>query len=584
MPNDLLAIKKIFPDSSIAYKFNHYVKDLKRNVLPNTPIIEPGIKDFFKFGNETINPELKFIALGSEALINGVTENHKVAAQQKFLSKKNDYKNFEASWYVKFEETDSTSPTPWVIYGRSTGRRDHKKPCLGSSYRAYLRPDGMVRLCKESYFGNKAFASDWKPAIPALTVDQIVGMKFICFNMNEDTAVRLELWLDELNNNNWHLFDSFTDTGSNLGSGASKCQCTNDKQPIVWGGPVVGMGLDTINPTLESNTHFTFTKATVREINAGGIFAEARAGDASAIVIGGNAFASTHGDIPGSDTGGGLNDGAGGIADDTDTGTGEVNTQESAFTIQQSTGSVFPSGLPFSFPTATASTTSNPVGSPTTGTDITATTGTNQAPEKPLVTVYKDLGLLYNIVLDSESACDVGSPFQLDYRQIYSVGGQDEKEIKLFNNTGGVVRIGAKAHSSASVLVGQTLRKVVVPLRRFGFPSTGHIGMEIRDRLGNLMTTFTTQLDPAVVLTGPFSGSGTYEFKHDNNKHKFQAGDMLLLTYHNAVDANANNCIIIKDTEKDEIDGFDTIHVRQEFQGSIYRVDQSTDFVAGVFI
>jgi hypothetical protein len=439
-------------------------------------------------------------------------------------------------------------------------------------------------LCKETYFGNCSFASDWKQAISALTEDQIIGMKFTCFNINEDQAVKLELWLDEFSKNDWKLVDSFTDTGNNWGNGATKCGCTNDQQPITWGAPIVGFTTESMMPMNEierpTNTKFSFTKATVREINPGGTFAEANAGDATAIAGGGNAFASAGGVT--ADTGGGLGDGGGGAADDTETGTGENNANEPIFTIQPS-GGAFPSGFPFPFPPAAGAggSTSATIGSPSSGTDISPTEGSNQAPEKPLVTVYADLGLLYNIVLDSESPCDVGSPFKIDYRQVYNTSGAEEKEIKMFNSGGGVIRAGAKAHSSASILVNKIIRKVAVPLRRFGNPTTGFLGMEIRDKNGNLMHTFDTTIDPAIIPIGGFSG---YEFVSDGNKHRFQPGDMLLLTYANATDSNGSNCIILKSTEKDEIDGFDTIEVIQQYQGSLYKVDQAKDFIATIFV
>lgn len=582
MPNDLFAIKKIYPDSKIAYKFFHYTKGLKRNVEPTIPVIETSIPEFFEFSDFTVAPELKVIARGSEYFANGGTnENYKIAIQQKFMSAISDYKNFEAYWYLKFfEGTD-----PFCIYGRATGRRDFKKPCLGMSYRAYLKPGGQVRLCKETFFGNKAFASDWKQVIASLTEDQICGMKFIVYNINNDTAVKLELWIDEFAKNDWKLVDSFTDMGNNWGTGATKCGAVTEMQPITWGGPVVSFCTEGSSP---SSTKYSFTKATVREINPGGAFAEARAGSAVATAEAGGGTANAFADAGGNqgqeaDTGGGLDDGAGGIADDDTTGTGENNEDEPIFTIQPE-GSAFPSGFPFPFPPSvgTGGSTSAPVGSPSTGTDITPTEGSNQTPEKPLVTVYSDLGLLYNIVLDSESPCDVGSPFKIDYRQVYSVSGTDTVEIKMYNGPGGVVRAGAKAHSSASVLCNKIFRKVTVPLRKFGNPTSGYVGLEIRDRLGNLMHTFATTIDPAIISTGPFGP--TYEFVDDANKHRFQPGDMLLLTYHNAVDANLSNCIILKGSEKDEIDGFDTIEVRHEYQGSIYKVDQDRDWAATLFV
>jgi hypothetical protein len=580
MPNDLLALKKIYPDSKIASKYFHYVEKMLKNVEYRVPIINDALPPgWFRFSDDTEeNDELRVIASGSEYFSNGNIANLGIAKRHKFMATRNDFKNVEATWYLKYENgTD-----PWCIFTRSTGRRTHKHPCLGCSYRAYFNPNGQVRLAKESYFGNIDFASDWKQAISGLANNQTVGMKFICFNLEDDTAVRLELWLDELNLNDWKLVDSFTDIGNNWGSGARMCGCDSDLEPITWGGPIVGFRCEGSSP---SNTNFTFTNMTVREINAGGQFAEARAGDVVAIAGGGKALASTSGNIPNANTGGGIGDGATAIANDTvaQTGTGANNFTNPIFTVNQS-GSSTTTGLPFpvaSFP-GTGGTTSAPISSPSSGSQQIPTTGSSQAPERPLVTVYKDLGLMYNIVLDHESACDVGSPFAIDYRQIYSASGVDTQEIKMFAKSGGIVRAGLKARSTISIIVGKTIRKVVVALRKFGNPTTGFMGMEIRDKNGNLAHTFPTTIDPATISTGAFGP--TFTFTSDGNTHVCQTGDMLLLTYTNGSDVDANNCIILKSTDKDEIDGFDSCLVTQAYNATTYSTDQEKDFISAIFI
>jgi hypothetical protein len=580
MPSDLLNIKKIYPDSKIAFKFYHYVENIIKNTEHMVPIVNtPNLADWFQFAeDESEMDELKVIAVGSEYFSKGTTENLNMVRQRKFMGSRNDYKNVEATWYLKY----TSGTDPWCIYARSSARRTSKKPCVGSCYCGYLSPSGQVRLAKEIYFGNKTFASDWKQAITGLVQDQIVGMKFICYNIENDTAVCVELWIDELNTNDWKLEDTFTDMGNNWGQGAGKCGCSNDREAITWGGPVVGFMCEGSSP---SNTNYSFSKLTVREINPGGQFTEAKAGHATAVAGGGKAFASTSGQSLGADTGGGVGDGLRGTAAPTDTeiGTGDNNRTDPNFTVRYDGSTT--TGQPFPFPAVpgTSGTSSAPISSPSTATSEVPTTGSNQAPEKPLVTLYKDLGVMYNIVLDSSSACDAGNPFVIDYRQIYQASGVDTQEIKMYAKTGGTIRAGIKARSSIAIMVNKIIRKVTVSLRKFGNPTTGTLGMEIRDINGNLEYTFPTTIDPATVATGGFGP--TYTFTADANNHKCQTGDMLLLTYANAgADADSNNCIILKSTDKDEIDGFDSSLITQTFGSTTYTTDQEKDFIATIFI
>jgi hypothetical protein len=580
MPNDLFNVKKIYPDAQMGFKFFHYTKGAIKNIMHATDIQETSVPGWFEFMNDAM-AELKVVALGSESFASGNTVNHEIAKQQKFLSTINDFKNIEASWYLKFE----SGTDPWCVCARMGARESYRKPCLAAGYRAYLRPDGAVRLAKDAYFGARTYfpENNWLNVIPALTADQIIGMKFICFNMDDDESVRLEIWLDELNNNNWKEMLSFTDTPGNWGGGGNRCGCVNDKQPIVWGGPTVAFAAEGNSP---ANTRYAFANATVREINAGGSFAEARAGTTVAIAGGGQALNSIHGQIPGSDSGGGVGDGGGGAGDDHSTGTGGSNVHEPVFTVQP-TGSTSTTGLPFPFPpqSGTGGTTSSPIGSPSTGTNATPTAGTNQRPERPLVTLFKDLGLMYNIVLDHSSPCDVGNPFVIDYRQIYQAGGVDTQEIKLYLGTGGFVATGAKAHSSISALVNRIVRKVTVSLRKFGNPTTGNVGCQIRDKNGLTMHTFPTTIDPATIPTGAFGP--TYTFTSDANTYPMTTGDMVLIVYNDTAgttNTNANNCIIMKSTDKDETDGFDTVQVSQYFASLAYIVDQDKDMVGTIFI
>ena len=71
-----------------------------------------------------------------------------------------------------------------------------------------------------------------------------IGIKAVFYNL-PNGKVRLEQWIDENSNNNWHRVLKFTDNG-NWGGGQPNCGGT-DHTIITWGGPIAIFRWDNIN-------------------------------------------------------------------------------------------------------------------------------------------------------------------------------------------------------------------------------------------------------------------------------------------------------------------------------------------------
>ena len=91
-----------------------------------------------------------------------------------------------------------------------------------------------------------------------------IGMKYILANINNDSNVRLRMYIDSISNGNpvnggeWQLVGDITDNGTNWqGADISGCSYTNNFMPIISGGNVI---LRTDNDTAQ------YKMVSVREI------------------------------------------------------------------------------------------------------------------------------------------------------------------------------------------------------------------------------------------------------------------------------------------------------------------------------
>jgi hypothetical protein len=172
--------------------------------------------------------------------------DHGVIASRGYMQSPNDWKNVEMTGQVKFNSGDNSENWAWYARGgRHTGS-GYPDGCEGSSLKGDLRyTDGTVRWAKEQWHVSYVFNS-WKNS-PASADGKFVGFKAMMYNtiVNGETAVKLELWVDPNNDNNWQKVYDFIDQGG-WGNDGGECNGKPD-QIISWGGPIASFRWDSAN-------------------------------------------------------------------------------------------------------------------------------------------------------------------------------------------------------------------------------------------------------------------------------------------------------------------------------------------------
>ena len=170
------------------------------------------------------------------------TLNHASLAQKGYMQLSSDWKNFEITGYVKVIDGQSGENFAW--YGRG-GRHTgdgYPEGCEGSAYKGDLDYDGRTRFAKEQWHVSYVFTPHKQPI--GSIEDRWVGFKTIMWNtiQNGVTVVRMQIWLDNNNNNNWIKVDERTDSGG-WGNEGSEFGGAPD-QKITWGGPIASFRWD----------------------------------------------------------------------------------------------------------------------------------------------------------------------------------------------------------------------------------------------------------------------------------------------------------------------------------------------------
>jgi hypothetical protein len=165
-----------------------------------------------------------------------VVKDHSILATRGYMQSSNDWKNVEMTGQVKFNSGGDDDWTWYARGGRHTGD-GWPDGCEGSSLKGSLEyTSGRVRWAKEQWHVSYVFAP-WQDS-PATSDGKFVGFKTVMYNfqLNGETAVKLETWVDPNNSNQWQKVYDFIDHGG-WGSEGEECNGAPD-QIITWGGPI----------------------------------------------------------------------------------------------------------------------------------------------------------------------------------------------------------------------------------------------------------------------------------------------------------------------------------------------------------
>ena len=146
----------------------------------------------------------------------------------------------------------------------------HASTCQGYSYYAGITFDGDVaKIQKSLYHGGDRLGYSSTFFIHGVTTplnDRWIGMKTVTYNVNDNTGVKIEIWLDDLADNDWRKVYEQTDNGWSIQGDPEDYGCINpltgltrtSNDIILWGGTEQQFRAD--------NAEIDFKALSIREI------------------------------------------------------------------------------------------------------------------------------------------------------------------------------------------------------------------------------------------------------------------------------------------------------------------------------
>lgn len=136
-----------------------------------------------------------------------------------------EWKNVEITGYIKVVDiasdptlpegatSDPASPKAHVTWYARGGRHSDSVPCEGTSLKGILRINGVAAWQKEIW--HTGGYTETRAVVNATDsiLDKWIGWKVVIYNINNDTSVKMESYLDENANNNWRKVTELVDNG-----------------------------------------------------------------------------------------------------------------------------------------------------------------------------------------------------------------------------------------------------------------------------------------------------------------------------------------------------------------------------------
>ena len=174
------------------------------------------------------------------------------------------WKNIEITGYAKVVSKSSSSNNTDLDWSARGGRQNSSIPCEGTALHGGLHIDGSVGWKKEiwqvgGYTAERAKAKILTDSI----LGRWIGWKVVMYNINNDTAVKMESYIDNKNSNYWVKVADLVDNGGWFANSPDNifysANCGKAKDYIITnGGPIVTFRSD--------NIIWDFKDLSVREI------------------------------------------------------------------------------------------------------------------------------------------------------------------------------------------------------------------------------------------------------------------------------------------------------------------------------
>src|SRR6266516_3113840 len=177
------------------------------------------------------------------------------------------WKNVEITGYVKVisiknRDKDIPEDIAWLARG---GTHNDDVRCNGTALIGGIHVDGSVGWKKEIWFTGGYTDELAKAKVANSLLERWIGWKVVMYNINNNTAVKMESYLDDNNTNNWVRVTNLTDNGGWYADTSDKkfysANCGKPKDYIMTNsGPEVFFRSD--------NMILDFKNLSVREIQA----------------------------------------------------------------------------------------------------------------------------------------------------------------------------------------------------------------------------------------------------------------------------------------------------------------------------
>jgi hypothetical protein len=170
------------------------------------------------------------------------TLDHSKIAAKGYMQSPNDWRDVEITGYIKLNSGSGDNFAWYARGGRHTGFGS-PEGCEGVAYKGDLYFDGQTRWTKEQWHTGGYVFSDYLKGMGSIK-GKWVGFKSIMYNIDHSgkAGVKLEIWLDKENTNQWIKVNERLDTGG-WGNNGRECGGTPD-QIITWGGPIASFRWD----------------------------------------------------------------------------------------------------------------------------------------------------------------------------------------------------------------------------------------------------------------------------------------------------------------------------------------------------